>query len=334
MRFLRPSAEANPLRRALCLAAAAAAATPAFAQGKVHRIGYLSARTSRSGIDDAFLEGMRKHGYVEGRNLAIEHRWAGTDPGRLAALADELVRLRVDVIVTATTAGTRAAMQATATIPIVFAAAADPVGSGLVRSLGKPGGNVTGVSLQTVDVARKRLQLARELVPGATRIGLVGQAVGNQQGTTATLVAETLAAAQSLGVALTVREIAAIDALPGAIAHFGSEQVRVLIVQVTPLFLEHRAAVVEQVARARLPAVYEARNFVEAGGLASYGPDLNDSYRKAATYVDRILKGAKAQDLPIEQPDKMDLVVNLRAAQAIGFTVPQSLQARADEVLR
>jgi putative ABC transport system substrate-binding protein len=321
-------------RRILCLAIACFAAGPARAQGKVHRIGYLSARTSRSALDDAFLEGMRKLGYVEGRNLAIEYRWAGNDLGRLAELAEELVRLRVDIIVTATTAGTRAAMRATATIPIVFAAAADPVGSGLVRSLGKPGGNVTGVSLQTVDVARKRLQLARELVPGATRVGLLGEAVGRQQGTTATLVAETSAAAQALGVALTVREIATIDALPEAFVRFGSERVQVLIVQVSPLFLEHRAAVVEHVARGRLPAVYEARNFVEAGGLASYGPDLNDAYRKAATYVDRILKGAKALDLPIEQPDKMDLVVNLRAAQAIGFTVPQSLQTRADEVLR
>jgi putative ABC transport system substrate-binding protein len=301
----------------------------------VYRIGYLSLRASRTTIDDAFVAGMRDLGYVEGRNLAIEYRWAANDFSRLEPLAEELSRLQVDAIVTATTAGTRAAMHATRTTPIVMAAAADPVGAGLVASLARPGGNVTGVSLQTTDMARKRLQLAGELVPGATRIALLAENVASPaQGTTDSLVAESTAAARSLGAALTVRKIASIGELGDAFTYFARERAQVLIVQVSPLFLEHRAAVVERAERARLPAIYEARNFVEAGGLVSYGPDLADTYRRAATFVDRILKGAKPSDLPVEQPDKLALVVNLRAAQAAGFTVPQPLLLRANEVLR
>ncbi|MDH4181474.1 MAG: ABC transporter substrate-binding protein, partial [Betaproteobacteria bacterium] len=187
-------------RRILCLAIAGFAAGPAFAQGKVLRIGYLSTRASRTSIDDAFVAGLRDLGYAEGRNVAIEYRWAGNDMTRLRPLADELVALKVDVIVTATTAGVRAAMEATRTIPIVMAAAADPVGAGLVASLGRPGGNVTGVSLQTTDMARKRLQLALELVPGAKRIGLLAEkVVSPAHGTTATLVAETRAAVEAAG---------------------------------------------------------------------------------------------------------------------------------------
>ena len=327
----------NVHRRTFCIVLAGAAVTaPRLrAQPRVPRIGYLSTRASHAAIDDAFLAGMRDLGYDDGRNLAIEYRWAANDLARLQPLADELVRADVAVIVTATTAGTRAAMRATQTIPIVMAATADPVGAGLVASLGRPGGNVTGVSLQTTDMAPKRLQLARELVPGATRMALLAERVaGPAQGTTAMLVAQSVAAAKALGAALAIQQVGTIDALGDAFAHFRREQVQVLVVQVSPLFIEHRASIVEQAARAKLPAIYEARNFVEAGGLASYGPDLADTYRRAAAYVDRILKGAKPGDLPVEQPDKLALVVNLRAAQAIGFTVPQPLLLRANEVLR
>jgi putative ABC transport system substrate-binding protein len=321
-------------RRILCIAIAGFAASPARAQGKVHRIGYLSPRTSRSVVDDEFLAGMREQGYVEGSNLAIEYRWAGNDLGRLPAMAAELVALRPDVIVTASTAGTRAAMQATTTIPIVMAATADPVGTKLVASLSRPGGNVTGISLQTIDLAAKRLQVARELVPGAVRVGLLAEKLPVGRGTTATLVADTTAAARTADVALVVREVASAGELPQAFADFTRERAQVLIVQVSPLFLQYAARVAELAARERLPAIYEARNFVEAGGLLSLGPDLAESYRRAARYVDRILKGARPQDLPVEQPDRLALVVNLKAAQAIGLTVPQSLQARADDVLR
>lgn len=325
----------NQRRRLLCAAAAGLLAGLAQAQRKVHRIGYLSSRASHSAIDDAFVEGMQVLGYTIGRNLAIEYRWAGNDLARLAPLAEELVRLDVDVIVTATTAGTRAAMRATRTIPIVMAATADPVAAGLVASLGRPGGNVTGLSLRTTDVASKRLQLAREIVPGATRVALLAEQVSDpSQGTTAILVAETTAAARQMGVDLVVREIASIDQLPDAFAQFRRERAQALIVQVSQLTLQHRTTVARQAALERLPAIYEARNFVDAGGFVSYGPDLRESYRRAAEYVDRIFKGANPRDLPVEQPDKLALVVNLKAANDLGIAIPQALRLRADELVQ
>jgi len=325
----------NQRRRLLCAAAAGLLAGLAQAQRKVHRIGYLSSRASHSAIDDAFVEGMQVLGYTIGRNLAIEYRWAGNDLARLAPLAEELVRLDVDVIVTATTAGTRAAMRATRTIPIVMAATADPVAAGLVASLGRPGGNVTGLSLRTTDVASKRLQLVREIVPGATRVALLAEQVSDpSQGTTAILVAEMAAAARQMGVDLVVREIASIDQLPDAFAQFRRERAQALIVQVSQLTLQHRTTVAKQAALERLPAIYEARNFVDAGGFVSYGPDLRETYRRAAEYVDRIFKGANPRDLPVEQPDKLALVVNLKAANDLGIAIPQALRLRADELVQ
>lgn len=327
-------AQVTPRRRFLLAAAGALAALPARAQGRVHRIGYLSTRASRSAIDDAFVSGMQALGYAEGRNLVIEYRYAGNDFSRLPPLAEELVRLNVEVIVTATTAGTRAAMNATKTIPIVMAATSDPVGAGLVARLGRPGGNVTGVSLQTTDIASKRLQLARELVPRLERVALLVEKVADRsQGTTAILVVESTSAAKAMGLELVVREIAAIGELPGAFEAFRRERAQALVVQVSPLFLEHRAAVVELAARERLPAIYEARNFVEAGGLAAYGPDLRETYRRAAAYVDRILKGANPRDLPVEQPDRLALVINAKAARALGLEIPPSLRLRAEAIV-
>lgn len=322
-------------RRTVCLALGGLVAARAAAQPNVHRLGYLSTRASHGALDDAFLAGMREHGYEVGRNLAIDYRWAGNDASRLPALAAELVALRVDVVVTATTAGTRAAMQATRTIPIVMAAAADPVGAGLVASLGRPGGNVTGMSLQTTDMAAKRLQLAREVAGSATRIALLAEKVATPaQGTTAALVAETTAAAQAAGASLLVREVASVDAIDGAFADFRRAGAQVAIVQVSPLFLQHAARVVDAAARERLPAIYEARNFVEAGGLLSLGPDLRETYRRAAGYVDRILRGTKPADLPVGQPDRLEMVINARAAEALGLALPAAVQMRASEVLR
>jgi putative ABC transport system substrate-binding protein len=327
-------AQVIPRRRFLLAAAGALAALPAGAQGWVYRIGYLSTRASRSAIDDAFVAGMQALGYAEGRNLVVEYRYAGNDFSRLPALAEALVRLDVEVIVTATTAGTRAAMNATRTIPIVMAASADPVGAGLVASLGRPGGNVTGVSLQTIDIASKRLQLARELVPRLERVALLAEKVADRsQGTTANLVAESAAAAKAMGLELVVREIATIGELGGAFEAFRRERVQALVVQVSPLLLEHRAAVVELAARERLPAIYEAGNFVEAGGLAAYGPDLRETYRRAAGYVDRILKGTHPRDLPVEQPDRLALVINAKAARALGLEIPPSLRLRAEAIV-
>jgi putative ABC transport system substrate-binding protein len=241
----------------------------------------------------------------------------------------------VDVIVTATTAGTRAAMEATRTLPIVMAATADPVATGLVASLARPGGNVTGLSLQTPDVASKRLQLAREIVPGAERIALLAEKTPSPtQGTTASLVSESAAAAKTLGVALIVRDVDAAHALPEAFDAFRREKAQALIVQVSPLLVEHRATIVALASRNRLPAIYEARNFVDAGGLASYGPDLRATYRRAADYVDRILRGARPGDLPVEQPERIALVVNLSAAKALGLTLPDAVMLQAETVSR
>lgn len=307
----------------------------ARAQARMHRIGYLSPRTSYGELDAAFVLGMQELGYVRERNLQIEFRWARNDLATLPMLAEELVRLQVEVIVTATTAGTRAAMGATRTIPIVIAAAADPVGAGLVSSLGRPGGNVTGLSLQTTDLARKRLQLAQELVAGARRIGLLAEGFrGQAPGTTGLLVAETRAAAAVLGIALVVREIGSLDELGEAMAWFKRERAEALVVQVSPLTLELAAQIIALAARERLPTLYEARNFAAAGGLAAYGPDLRISYRRAAIYVDRILKGARPDQLPVEQPELQTLVINLKTAQALGLQLPQTLLLRADEVIR
>lgn len=324
-------------RQLLCCAVAGVLLDrlPGFAQaqGKVYRVGYLSPRATHAAVDDAFVRGMRELGYAIGRNLVIEYRWAGNDLNRLQPLAEELARLNVDVILTATTAGTRAAMRATRTIPIVMAATSDPVAAGLVASLGRPGGNVTGLSVQTTDLAQKRLQLIREIVPGATWIALLAEQVaGPTQGTTKLLVQETQAAAKQMGVGLVVREIADGSEFPDAFAQYRREQIQALIVQVSQLTIERRAQIVELAARERLPVMYEVRNFVDDGGFVSYGPDLRESYRRAAAYVDRIFNGAKPGDLPIEQPGKLELVVNMKTAKELGLTISQALLVRAETV--
>ena len=312
----------------------------AQAPGKVYRIGYLIPRTSWAAVDDAFLRGLRERGLVVGRDVVIEYRWAGNDVARLQSLADDLVRSNVDVIVTPTTNATRAAMQATRTIPIVMMAVPDPQGSGLVASLGRPGGNVTGVSIVSTDLARKRMQLIHELVPTAKRIGILGlRSLDSPPGTairsaSVPMLAEMQAAAQLMGIDLVVRMIASRDELPDSFAYFRNEQAQGLIVQFNPLTHEHRVAVTELAARHQLPAVYEVRNFVDAGGFVSYGPDLQESFRRAASYVDRILRGSKPGELAIEQPTKFELVINLKTAKALGLTIPQVLMLRADEVIQ
>ena len=313
---------------------AGAVGSLAGAQDKVRRLGYLMPRVAPMAFDDAFLRRLQELGHRAGENLRIEYRWAGNDPGRLQAYAIELARSEVDVIVTATTAGTRAAMRATSTIPIVMAATADPVGAGLIANLGRPGGNVTGVSLQTTDLARKRLQLMLEIVPGARRIGLLAQRLADEtHSTTPILVAESKQGAQMLGLDLLVQEIRNAAELGPAFAWFKRQAVHAILVQVGPLMLENRVTITELAARERLPAMYEARNFVEAGGLVAYGPDLRESYRLAAGYVDRLFKGANAADLPVQQPDKHALAINLAAARALSLPIPHAVLLQADEVI-
>lgn len=321
------------------LALAACGRVRAQAPAKVWRVGYLNMRAGPGPLDAAFVRGMRELGYVEGRNLVIEYRWAGNDFARMQPMADELARLPVDIFVTAATPGITAAARAPGRIPVVVCAVSDPVSTGFAASLRKPGGSVTGMTMQANDLARKRLQLVREIVPGASRIGVLtlripdGAADVNRLPHVA-LMTEMEAAARRIGIALVAAEAADAGELPGAYARLQRAQAQALFVQANPLTLQYTPMLAELAAAHRLPALYELRSFAEAGGLVSYGPDLVDLYRRAASFVDRIFRGAKPADLPIEQPEKLELVVNLKAAQALGLAVPQAVLLRADEVIR
>ena len=299
--------------------------------GKVHRIGFLSLQSPMTSTTEAFQQGLREMGYVEGRNLIIEYRWADRKAERLPELAADLVRLKVDVIVTVAAPTVEAARRATSTIPIVMAAAADPVGSGLVASLAHPGANVTGLSALSTELAGKRLQLARELVPKATRVAVLAH---RSTSATRLFLEEMRTAAQQIGVQLVVQEVNEAGDLSGAFAAMQRERAQALIVQVTPFSADNARRIVELAAQHRLPAMYDVRSFVEAGGLISYGPSLLEMFRRAAFYVDKILKGAKPADLPVEQPTKFELVINLKTAKALGLTIPPSLLGRADEVIQ
>jgi len=317
------------------VAAGGVIAMPAVARaqqaGKVHRIGFLSLQSGLTSTTDAFPQGLGELGYVEGRNLIIEYRWAAQKEERLPELAAELVRLKVEVIVTAAAPTIEAARRATSTIPIVMAAVADPVGSGLVTSLARPGGNVTGLTALSTELAGKRLQLVREVVPKATRVAVLAY-----HGTSATrlFLEQMRAAAQQMGVQLVVQEVNEAGGLPGAFTTMQRERAQALIVQVTPFSADNAKRIVELAAQHRLPAMYDVRSFVDAGGLVSYGPSLPEMFHRAAFYVDRILKGAKPADLPIEQPTKFELVINMKAAKALALVIPPAILGRADEVIQ
>ena len=300
--------------------------------GKVHRIGFLSLQSGLTSTTEAFRQGLRELGYVEGRNLIIEYRWAARKEERLPELAAELVRLKVEVIVGVSTPVIEAAKRATSNIPIVMAAVADPVGSGLVASLARPGGNVTGLSLLSTELVGKRLQLVRELVPKATRVAVLD--VLGYTSASRPYLEQMQAAAQQMGVQLVVHEVKEAGDLPGAFTAMQRERAQALDVRASPFSTDNAKRIVKLAAQHRLPAMYDARSFVEAGGLVSYGPSLPEMFRRAAFYVDKILKGAKPADLPVEQPTKFELVMNMKAAKALGLTIPQSLLGRADEVIQ
>jgi putative ABC transport system substrate-binding protein len=276
--------------------------------GKVHRIGFIGNSNPAEGttLVDAFRQGLGELSWVEGRNVAIEYRWAEGDLGRSPQLVAELVALKVDVILLAGTVAARAALQATRTIPIVTSIVGDPVAGGLVKSLAKPGGNLTGLAWQATDLVTKQLQLLQEAVPLATRVAALGHSA-NPMGRTA---AE--AAARSLGVKLDVIEIGLPADIPGAFEAAKRRRPGALIVLPSPMFYGERRRLAELAARHRLPAIYEVKAYVDAGGLASYGPSFPEMYRRAATYVDKILKGAKPDDLPMEQPTKFELASTSR----------------------
>ncbi len=296
--------------------------------GKVYRIGILA--NLSGGIWGPFIEGLRDLGYVEGQNITIELRSSEGKYERLPDLAAELVRLKVDVIVAPADENVVVAKQATRTIPIVMAGSGDPVGSGLVASLARPGGNVTGLSLNAPELAGKQLQLLKEIVPRVSRVAVLWNPT-NRAGQS--LLGEAKVAARSLGVQLRILEARGPDEFQGTFAAMARERAGALLVFPDGMFLLQRKRITDFAAKSRLPAMYGRRELVDAGGLMSYAPSLGDNLRRAASYVDKILKGAKPADLPVEQPTKFDLVINLKTAKALGLTIPPALLLRADEVI-
>jgi putative ABC transport system substrate-binding protein len=298
---------------------------------KLTTVGYLGANTpSSEGLRiAAFLQRLRELGWVEGRTIAIEVRWAEGRNERYAEIAAEFARLKVDVIVTAGTAAILAARLATPTIPIVFAVSGDPVASGVVASLARPGGNVTGLSIQGPDLVGKRLELLREAVPGLRRLAILGH-IG---GPAVVLEMRDLSLiARTLGLEVTVSEIRRAEDIAPAFETF-KERAEALYVCADPLIVSNRLRINSFALAARLPTMYGQRENVEAGGLLSYGASFPELHRRAADYVDKILRGTKPADLPVEQPTKFEFVINLTTAKAIGLTVPRMLLGRADEVI-
>jgi putative ABC transport system substrate-binding protein len=308
---------------------------PAAAQppGKVPRIGFLwaSSPSTNPHLIEAFRQRLRELGWVEGQNIAIEYRTAEGKLERLPDLASELVGLKVDLIVAVATPGARAAKQATATIPVVMVGVGDPVGLGYVASLARPGGNITGLSSMSVDLGPKRLELLKETIPRVSRVGLMWNPADPAR---ALEVRETQAAAEKLGLRLQSIEVRSPEEIERAFSAMPRERLDALIVQQDPLTILHRARIAGLTVKSRLPAISVFREFPEAGGLMAYGTNLADLYRRAATYVDKILKGAKPADLPVEQPTRFELVINLKTAKALGLTIPQSVLIRADQVIQ
>ena len=315
-------------------ALAAPLAADAQQAGKVPRIGFLSltSPSDRPFLLDAFRQRLRELGWVEGQNIVIDYRYAEGRVDRLPDLAAELVRLKVDLIVSEGTQGVTAARNATETIPIVMITVRDPVGTGLIASLTRPGGNVTGMSGSAgLEIVAKQLELLKETVPKIRRVAILSNPANAYH---QLAIREVNVAARSLGVQLQLLEARGPNEFDAAFAAMAKERVEALLVLSDTIFGSHATRLADLAARSRLPATYGVREDEKAGGLMSYGPSLLDSYRRAATYVDKILKGAKPAELPVEQPTKFELVINLKAAKALGLTIPQSLLVRADELIQ
>jgi putative ABC transport system substrate-binding protein len=312
----------------LCMAAEAQQVT------NIPRIGYLNA-VSPSAVSDrveALRQGLRELGYVEGKNIIIESRYAEGKLDRLPALANELVRLKVDVIVTSGPLPTRVTKEATTTIPIVMAQDSDPVGNGFVASLARPGGNITGLSAQRPELSGKQLELLRETVPKLSRVAVFGTSTqpGNAQS-----LKETQLVAGAFGVKLQYLDILVPKDIESAFRAAGKGQTDAVLVMVpSSIASSHRKQIVELAVKSRLPATYPQSQYVEVGGLMSYGVSIVDLNRRAATYVDKILKGRKPADLPVEQPVKFEFIINLKAAKQIGLTIPPNVLVRADRVIK
>ena len=301
---------------------------------KVHRIAYLgnSSAALESELVAAFSQGLRDLNYVEGQNVTIEYRWAESRYDRFPAFVAEAVQLKVDVIVTAGTPAILAAKDGTRTIPIVMAAIGDPIGAGVISSLAHPGGNVTGLTSMTFDIDGKRLELLKELVPGASRIAVLWNPTNPNN---AARMKEMRAAAKILHLTLEPLVGAANgEELDKGFAVIVATRAEALTMESDRALLAHRARIVDFASRRRLPALYPYREFVQTGGLASYEPSYPAMFRRAATYVDKILKGAKPADLPVEQPTKFEFVINLKTAKLLSLTIPQPLLLRADELIQ
>ena len=300
--------------------------------GKVYRLGFLGSgsATAQAGLVEALRDGLRERGWVEGRNILIDYRFAENRFDRLPELAAELVRLKVDLIVAMPAAAAAAAKKATDTIPIVMASVANPVELGLIASLARPGGNVTGLAGSVEDIYGKRLQLLKEAIPNARRVAILSNPASATQPTS---VSSVKTGAQSLGVSLQLLEVRAPNDFDGAFAAMAKNRTEALLVVADPLFGTHAARLAELVAKYRLPSIYATKGEFDPGGLIFYGSSIPQQVRQAAGYVDKILKGAKPGDLAVEQPTKVDLVINLKTAKVLGVTIPPSLLLRADQVI-
>ena len=326
------------LRTAILIAAvasgnlAAPLSSDAQQPAKVRRIGFLAGGAPPpAAVSPPFVQALRELGYLEGQNLAIEYRYAEGKIDRLPDLAAELVRLRVDLIVTLGYLAAHAAKQATATIPIVFMGAGDPIGTGLVASLARPGENVTGVSLQETELSAKRLELLKEAVPRLSRVAVLWNTADLGM---SLRFREVQVAARVLGVALQPLGVRDPSDFDGAFSAMTRERPNALFVVSDALTIINRRRILDFAAKSRLPAIYESSSYVNDGGLMSYGPRVPDMWRRAASYVDKILKGAKPTDLPVEQPTRFELVINLKTARALGLTIPPSILVRADQVIQ
>ena len=297
--------------------------------GQLARIGFLTLATGPTPAIKGFQHGLQQLGYVEGQNLILIFRWAAGQTDRLAELADDLLRLNVDVIASNSTEAILAVRDRSKTIPLVMTSISDPIGNKLVASFARPGGNTTGVTLFSTELAGKRLELLREIVPRLARVGLLVQ---RDHPPTATLITETQSAAQAYNLALQVFEVRP-DEINQGFRSIEKEPPDALIVQQTTSFTIHLRQIADLAKSRGLPTVHQAREFVQAGGLLAYGPSIFALGERAAWYIDRILKGTKPADLPVEQPTKLELVINLKTARALGLTVPPTVLAIADEVI-
>jgi ABC-type uncharacterized transport system substrate-binding protein len=304
----------------------------AHAQQKIPRIGFMGNSTAalETNLVDAFREGLRELGYEEGRNIAIEYRWADGNYDRFPTLAEELIAAKVDAIVTAGTPAALAVKRATTTVPLVMVAVGDPIGTGLVPSLARPGGNLTGLSSIAPDLEGKRLQLLREVVPALSHVAMF---VNSLNPFHVSSMKQARAAAQAMGIKLQLHDIPKSEDLDDAFAAIRKERPDALLILADRVFLHNRQRMMDFTNEQRLPNVNAYKELVEVGGLMSYGPSYEDMHKRAAIYVDKILKGTKPADLPIEQPSKFTFIVNLKAAKALGVTVPSQLLGLADQLI-